>query len=118
MQPIHTFNVVPKLPTALEPLRELALNLWWTWEPDARALFHQLDADLWHTTNHSPVRMLQLAKQSRLEELAGNDDFLRQMELAVERFRSYMSRTDTWWKSPEANRFDGLIAYFSAEFGF
>jgi starch phosphorylase len=118
MQPIHTFNVVPKLPAALEPLRELALNLWWTWEPSARALFHKLDPTLWHATNHSPVRMLQLSKQSRLEEIAKNDDFLREMESVVARFRSYLAREDTWWKIGKGNRFDGLVAYFSAEFGF
>ena len=30
MQPLHTFNVVPKLPEILEPLREIVFNLWWT----------------------------------------------------------------------------------------
>jgi starch phosphorylase len=51
MQPIHTFNVVPKLPEVLEPLREIAMNLWWTWQPDARKLFRYLDPVLWHKTN-------------------------------------------------------------------
>jgi glycogen phosphorylase len=118
MQPIHTFNVVPKLPTALEPLRELALNLWWTWEPSARALFHILDPALWHATNHSPVRMLQLTRQSRLEELASNDDFLREMNGVVGRLREYLARKDTWWNKSAPKRFDGSVAYFSAEFGF
>ena len=118
MQPIHTFNVVPKLPKALEPLRELALNLWWTWEPSARALFHQLDATLWHDTNHNPVRILQRSRQSRLEELAGNDEFLRKMDAVVERFRGYLAREDTWWKTSGPKGFAGPIAYFSAEFGF
>jgi glycogen phosphorylase len=118
MQPIHTFNVVPKLPAALEPLRDLALNLWWTWEPSARALFHKIDPVVWHDTNHSPIRMLQLSRQSRLEELAENDDFLREMGNVVKRFRAYLSRKDTWWNTSAKNRFDGTIAYFSAEFGF
>lgn len=118
MQPIHTFNVVPKLPKALEPLRELAVNLWWTWEPSARALFHKIDPALWHSSNHSPIRMLQLAKQSRLEELAQNDDFEREMTSVYERFKAYLSRKDTWWNTSASKRFDGNIAYFSAEFGF
>ena len=118
MQPIYTFNVVPKLPTALEPLRELALNLWWTWEPSARALFHKLDPALWHSTNHSPVRILQLTRQSRLEELAQNDDFLREMNGILQRFRAYLNRKDTWWHTSAPNRFEGTVAYFSAEFGF
>ncbi|MBV8099452.1 MAG: DUF3417 domain-containing protein, partial [Verrucomicrobia bacterium] len=39
MHPIKSFNVSPRLPAALEPLDEIARNLWWTWEPDARKLF-------------------------------------------------------------------------------
>jgi len=70
MQPIHTFNVVPKLPAQLEPLRELVFNLWWTWEPQARGLFRHLDPALWHRTNHNPLRMLQLCRQARLTEVA------------------------------------------------
>ncbi len=118
MQPIHTYNVVPKLPVALEPLRELALNLWWTWEPDARALFRHLDETLWHRTNHNPLRMLQLSRQARLEELGKNDDFLRQMGRVVEKLRAYLSSKTTWWKTKPNQQLGGTIAYFSAEFGF
>ncbi len=118
MQPIHTFNVVPKLPAALEPLRELALNLWWTWEPEARALFYHLDVGLWHRTNHNPMRMLQLSRQARLEELAQNDDFLRQMGRVVAKLKAYMSSKTTWWKTKAKQELGGTIAYFSAEFGF
>src|SRR3712207_7676829 len=62
-----TYNVVPKLPPALEPLREIVFNVWWTWEPSARRLFRHLDPELWDRTNHNPVRMLQLSRQ-RSEE--------------------------------------------------
>ena len=118
MQPIHTFNVVPRLPKALEPLRELATNLWWTWEPEARALFRHVDPASWNATNHNPVRLLQLARQSRLDEIAENDDFLREMNGVAERFRAYMKREDTWWKTRKGNALSGPVAYFSAEFGF
>jgi starch phosphorylase len=118
MQPIHTFNVVPKLPPALEPLRDLARNLWWTWEPSARALFHHLDPELWHKTNHSPVRELQLCKQARLEELAKNDDFLREMNGVIAKFRAYLAADDTWWHNKVDKGLSGPVAYFSAEFGF
>ena len=39
MRPSHTFRVVPCLPPRLERLRELAHNLWWTWNPEAIDLF-------------------------------------------------------------------------------
>ena len=118
MQPIHSFNVSPKLPTALEPLNELARNLWWTWEPSARALFRHLDPEMWHRTNHNPVRSLQLCKQARLEELAKNDDFLREMGGVMQKFHAYMASGETWWHGRPAPGLGGPVAYFSAEFGF
>ena len=98
MQPIHTFNVVPKLPAELEPLRDVVLNLWWTWEPRARGLFRHLDEELWHRTNHNPLRMLQLCRQARLTEVAQDDDFIREMRLVSAQFKAYMARKDTYGK--------------------
>ena len=114
MQPLFAFNVIPKLPVELEPLREMVFNLWWTWEPDARSLFRNLDPELWNRTNHNPVRMLQLCRQARLVEVAGDDDFLREMDRIYGQFKAYMSRKDTYGST----RKNELTAYFSAEFGF
>ena len=119
MLPIHTFNVVPKLPEPLEPLREIALNLWWTWQPDARRLFRHLDPDLWHRTNHSPLRMLQLSRQARLQEVAADEDFKREMLGVQAKLRAYMKQKDTWGKlRAKKSPLSGPVAYFSAEFGF
>ena len=119
MQPIHTFNVVPKLPRELEPLRDLVFNLWWTWEPAARALFREIDHDLWHRTNHNPLRLLQLCRQARLTELAADDDFIRPLKQVHAKFRAYMSREDTYGKLRNRGASKrGPVAYFSAEFGF
>ena len=118
MQPIHTYNVVPKLPAQLEPLRRLAVNLWWTWEPTARGLFRQVDPEIWHQTNHNPVRLLQLCRQARLVEMAENDDFLREMKGVLVKFDAYLNRKDTWGKTHKVAALPGPVAYFSAEFGF
>ena len=40
-------------------LRELAQNLWWSWQPDTRAIFRNLDPALWRTVHHNPVALLQ-----------------------------------------------------------
>ncbi|MEI6561535.1 MAG: alpha-glucan family phosphorylase [Verrucomicrobiota bacterium] len=114
MQPLFAFNVIPKLPIELEPLREMAFNLWWTWEPDARGLFRSLDPELWNRTNHNPVRMLQLCRQARLVEVAQDDDFLRDMDRVYGQFKTYMARKDTYGST----RKNEMTAYFSAEFGF
>jgi starch phosphorylase len=124
--PLQTFNIVPKLPPALEPLREIVYNLWWSWEPAARRLFRELDVDLWDKTNHNPLRMLQLSRQARLEEVAKDESFIRELTRIHGQFRDYLGRQDTYGRrqaqaapagSP-ARRREDLIAYFSAEFGF
>jgi starch phosphorylase len=120
MQPLYTFNVVPKLPAELEPLRTMVFNLWWTWEPQARALFRHLDPDLWHETNHNPLRMLQLCRQARLIEVAQDEDFLAEMRAVYEKFSNYLEREDTYGQQRAVAPFAPKtpIAYFSAEFGF
>src|SRR5260221_398732 len=115
MQSVRTFNVSPRLPAVLEPLNDLARNLWWTWEPEARKLFRDLNPTLWDQTNHNPIRMLQLSKQGRLEEIASDEDYLRRMRHVHDRFQAYMNRTDTYGKQRAGAP---CIAYFSAEFGF
>ncbi len=118
MPTFHIYNVIPTLPAALEPLREMSFNLWWTWEPSARRLFRHLDPDLWNRTNHNPVRMLQLSRQARLEELAQDKTFLRELKHVYDAFKAYLAREDTYGKIGAAAAIKRPIAYFSAEFGF
>src|ERR1700726_376943 len=118
MPTFQIYNVIPTLPAALEPLREITLNLWWTWEPSARRLFRHLDPDLWNRTNHNPVRMLQLSRQARLEELAQDKMFLRELKQVYDAFRNYLARQDTYGKTGPAAAIKNPVAYFSAEFGF
>src|SRR5213596_2752046 len=118
MPTFQTYNVTPILPAALEPLREMSFNLWWTWEPAARRLFRELDPELWDQTNHNPVRMLQLSRQSRLEELAQDKNFSRELKQVFQDFEKYLGRQDTYGKTGPAAAIKNPIAYFSAEFGF
>src|SRR5215831_1998631 len=118
MPTFQTYNVTPILPAPLEPLRELSFNLWWTWEPAARRLFRELDPELWNETNHNPVRMLQLSRQSRLEELSQDKNFLRELKQVFQDFEKYLGRRDTYGKTGPGAAIRNPIAYFSAEFGF
>src|SRR5258708_17724565 len=118
MPTFQTYNVTPTLPAALEPLREMSFNLWWTWEPAARRLFRQLDPELWDQTNHNPVRMLQLSRQSRLEELAQDKNFLRELKQVFQDFEKYLGRRDTYGKTGPGAAIKNQIAYFSAVLGF
>ena len=118
MPTFQTYNVMPTLPAALEPLREMSFNLWWTWEPSARRLFRHLDPELWNRTNHNPVRMLQLSRQSRLEEVSQDKAFLRELKQVHDAFRDYLARKDTYGKTGAGSAIKKPVAYFSAEFGF
>src|SRR5216110_2392883 len=113
-----TYNIVPTLPPALEPLREVGFNVWWTWEPSARRLFRHLDPELWNRTNHNPIRMLQLSRQARLEELATDKTFLRELKQVYDAFQKYLARNDTYGKTGAGAALQKSVAYFSAEFGF
>src|SRR5436190_642723 len=118
MPTYHTYNVIPTLPAALEPLREMVFNLWWTWEPCARRLFRHLDPELWNRTNHNAVRMLQLSRQARLIEVAQDKSFLRELKEVHDAFHHYLARSDTYGKTGPARTIQKPVAYFSAEFGF
>jgi starch phosphorylase len=118
MPTFQIYNVIPSLPATLEPLREITLNLWWTWEPSARRLFRHLDPDLWNRTNHNPVRMLQLSRQARLEDVSQDKTFLRELKEVHDALRNYLARTDTYGKAGAGAAIKKPVAYFSAEFGF
>src|SRR2546428_6645940 len=118
MRTFQINNVIPTLAATLEPLREVSFNLWWTWEPAARRLFRHLDPELWNRTNHNPVRMLQLSRQARLEELAQDKAFVRELKQVHEAFKKYLARTDTYGKAGAGAAIKKPVAYFSAEFGF
>ena len=118
MKPLRQLTVVPTLPANLEPLRELALNLWWTWDREALDLFHHLDAELWEKTYHNPVAMLGQISQERLDTTSKNGVFLARLEVIHKKFREY-HKTHSWF---ETNYKDGTlsnltIAYFSMEYG-
>jgi starch phosphorylase len=71
---------IPALPERIGALATLATNLWWSWSRDARNLFRSIDALLWHQTRHNPIALLQLVEPARLTELAGDEEFLLQLD--------------------------------------
>jgi len=102
------------LPPALEPLRRLSENLFWTWNTDAVALFERIDRDAWQETGHNPVRLLQGVSVQQWEVLADDDGFRRHLERVVDAFDAYMARP-ALVQVPGTSERD-VIAYFSLEF--
>jgi starch phosphorylase len=113
MPRIQTFNITPTIPPSLAPLRALAGNLAWTWHPEAQTLFARVDESLWHASNHNPVALLGRVSQARLDTLAADTDFLREIERVQASIASAMARAGC---VPGASD-QTLVAYFCAEFG-
>lgn len=105
----------PIIPERIARLPELAGDLWWTWNTQAREVFRQLDYPLWRQTAHNPVLMLRQVSQEMLI-LAGKEArFLSTYDAAVDALDAARTAKDTWWRRryPDV---PGPIAYFSAEF--
>ena len=118
MKPLRQLSVVPTLPENLEPLRELALNLWWTWDNEALSLFRHLDSELWEETYHNPIAMLGKISQEQLEAASKNDVFLAHLDVIHKKFKSYLTSPSWFENYSDDNTLDNLtIAYFSMEFG-
>ncbi|MEJ2709764.1 MAG: alpha-glucan family phosphorylase [Anaerolineales bacterium] len=105
------------LPRRINRLGELAYNLWWTWNPDAQRLFSRIDAELWETTYHNPVRFLRQVQRARLNAVTNNRYYLEFYDRIFRAFDQYMEAKDTWFlnKYPELRH--RPVAYFSMEFG-
>ncbi|MBN1466250.1 alpha-glucan family phosphorylase [candidate division KSB1 bacterium] len=113
---IQNIRVTPNLPPAISYLRELAYNLYWSWDHASRTLFRRIDADLWEKVNRNPVKMLGSINQERLEKMAQNEGYLADLQRVQERVDSYMKRK-TWFQDQYSDVQKFTIAYFSMEYG-
>ena len=113
---VRTFQVFPDVPEALQPLVELAGNLWWVWHPDAVDLFRRLDRVLWTKTYHNPVKLLGVLDQAKLAAAARDEGYLAHMHRVHDAFRLHME-AHGWFHANYGQNKNLLVAYFSAEFG-
>lgn len=111
----RTFVVERRLPPELAGLGRLARNLWWSWHPEARALFEQLDPILWERTSHNPYRLLQLAESERLAEASSDVGFTARVRAAVEAFEAALHAPSS--EALGDRQRHEVVAYFSMEFG-
>ncbi len=111
-------TVFPIMPARITRLYELAYNLWWSWHPEALALYKEIDPILWEEAGHNPVRFLTEIRSEQLERAVENEAYLRQYDSVLSDFDHYMQqRTETWFSRNYHELVHDTIAYFSAEFG-
>ena len=72
-------------------LQDLAHNLWWSWKPEARILFRELDPTLWHLTQHNPVKVLQNLKTERLLAAGADPSYVRRYVALLKIYDEYLT---------------------------
>jgi starch phosphorylase len=90
--------------------------LWWSWQLDARELFHGIDHRLWEGTRHNAVEFLRQVAPDRLEHRAKDPGYLERYDQVMRRFELLARRDDTWFAKQYPALLSRSIAYFSAEF--
>ncbi|MCK8825575.1 alpha-glucan family phosphorylase [Fuchsiella alkaliacetigena] len=113
-------SINSEIPEEINGLKDLAYNLWWSWNPKAQELFTDLNLELWKEVNKNPVEFLNKISNQKLEEAATDEAFLAKYKQVMDSFKSYLADDDCWFDEDcvqtdfsEKN----VIAYFSAEFG-
>ena len=101
--------VKSSLPEKLKCLDEIAHNMWWVWNYEARDLFRDLDPELYHEVKHNPVMLLERLTFARKEAIIKDKTLMKRINSVYDMFRSYMD------VKPDAKR--PSVAYFCMEYG-
>lgn len=97
------------LPKELKCLDELAHNMWWAWNYEARELWKSLDKDLYEEVGHNPVMLLDRLSFERKEAIVNDKTIMERVKSVYKLFRDYMD------VEPDATR--PSVAYFCMEYG-
>jgi glycogen phosphorylase len=101
----------------VDRLRELARNLWWTWQPNVINLFRDLDPILWRVTDHNPIEFLKKISPEQLERRAAEMALHSRIDHAFRRLNDYLRNDDSWGAVYASTLHSRPVAYFSMEFG-
>jgi len=104
--------VIPKLPKEIEFLSDIALNLWWTWNPRGKNLFKLINPYLWKESSHNPIKMLNALSKKELLGLSQDETFMKEYKYVHALFKDYMQDSRVYAEEEPLP-----IAYFCAEYG-
>jgi len=116
MRQIKKFVVTPSLPEKLQPLLDIARNIWWTWNPEAISLLRRVDPDQWEEKGHNPVAVLGSLSAERVAELMRDAAFLAHLERVQGDLDRYLTLA-SWYDTEHPDLGQRSVAYFSFEFG-
>ena len=102
-------TVKSTLPAELKCLDELAHNMWWAWNYEARDMWKSLDNALYDEVGHNPVMLLDRLSYERKEAIVKDKAIMERVKAVYKKFREYMD------VAPDAKR--PSVAYFCMEYG-
>jgi starch phosphorylase len=110
---IGKITVTTILPEKLSRLKDIAYNLWWSWNSEAIDLFREIDLAVWDRLGKNPVRFLQEVSQNKLNEKANDPEYMERYKEIVNKYDSYMSDTNTWFAKnyPDKKKLQDCILF-------
>ena len=98
----------------IDALRQLALNLRWSWGRATDELWAQLDPELWALT-HNPWAVLQTASPRRVQDLLARPEYRQRVKDLLDRRHQYLT-APAWFQQAHGQSPLSRVAYFSMEF--
>jgi glycogen phosphorylase len=108
------YSIRPSETQTSDALAEMALDMRWSWNHSADAIWERLDPELWDLT-HNPWVVLQTVSQEKLQSVAGDLDFQRLVDELVREKRA-AEAVAGWFQKFHPHTCLKMIAYFSMEF--
>ncbi len=102
-------TVKSTLPQELKCLDDLAHNMWWAWNYEARDMWKSLDEELYEVVGHNPVLLLERLSFERKEQIVADNFIMEKVKSVFNKFQNYMN------VEPDSSR--PSVAYFSMEYG-
>ena len=97
-------------------MRNIASNLWWTWNHRAKNLFYRIVPGRFAKLGTNPIALINSLSRKEIQTLEENEAFLSELAETTRLFDEYM-HGPSWWESQDPQVAKMKVAYFSAEFG-
>lgn len=106
---LRQISVKTFLPDSLNKLEEIAQNIWWSWNSNAKKVFREIDKEAWVEAASNPVLLLNILPYEKLMALGNDAAFIQKVDALYADFKAYM-------EAPK-NTEKPSVAYFSMEYG-
>ncbi len=102
-------NVKSNFPEKIKNLEEIAKNIWWVWNSDAKNIFRSIDIDAWKEAASNPIQLLNNLTHKQLKALCDDKKFVAELDEVYAKYKAYVNTP--------YNKEKPSVAYFSMEYG-